>query len=512
MEDTIGQPMSVVQHLFYSDVPSNLQIYNNMIPVCRYHDYCNIKELFIDIKTKEPITLKIDYYYNDGSIKTIQSEINNNTIQVESAELKAILLDVSSSDLKKIDYGLVYVPACRKNTIKLAHVVCTYHREDAIDRKMESFREMDQDGYHMFIIDNGCTLKDISDEKISILQSPNYGGSSGFSRGMDVAVSQGFTHILLNDDDASLDPESVFRLISFLELLEEGVEDLCISGIMLDSHDVTKIYSTGGCLDEGGIQPCSGGLDVSEKRELIHLLDEQRIDFSDWTLFCIPTKIVQRKGLALPLFIWYDDVEYGLRLKTDITTLPGVSVWHPTRFDRFSTAHRYYETRNRLVTLCVSKLVSREHIEKVFESILIDVACYRYKCAEESLCGVEDFLLGPDHLFSLCQKGMRASYPLELDELDQLRDKMDFVSIPGCNFIIRKYTMNGLLLPSLGDVEASPFELDTAKFYRAKRILYQYNSEKGFVAERNLRKAILFTIKVLRMKRKVLKVLPELTE
>ncbi|MBR6085226.1 MAG: hypothetical protein IKP61_06430, partial [Spirochaetales bacterium] len=246
--------------------------------------------------------------------------------------------------------------------------------------------------------------------------------------------------------------------------------------------------------------------------ELLHLFDEHIIDFSDWTLFCIPTRTVQETGLALPMFIWYDDVEYGIRLKAHITTLPGVSVWHPTRFDRFSTAHRYYEVRNRLVTLSVSGLADREYIEKVFESIAVDAASYRYTCAEESLCGVEDFLLGPDHLFSLCQEGMRANQPLELDELDKLHKKLDFVSIPSCNFNLRKYTLNGLLLPSIGDVEASPFEMDTAKFYRAKRILYQYSSEKGFVAKRNLMKAVAITISILRMKRKVLKALPELTK
>ena len=501
----------VIQHLFNEKIYSaGLSEYLNAIPVCRYRDYCNVETMFIEIRTNSLKTIDALYYHNDKSIETITFDLSDNPIQVDTADLRAIVFDVSSEDLDKIDGGSVYVIPKHRTEIKLAHIVCTYHREEEVIRKMESFSSFENDNYHMIVVDNGRSLNYKPRDNVTIVPSPNYGGSSGFSRGMDIAVSNRFTHVLLNDDDAIISPESVFRLISFLELLNDDNREICISGVMFDSSDMTRVYSTGGYLKDNGIAPCSSGLDVAKREEMLQLFDEKNIKFSDWTLFCIPTVLVQKKGLPLPLFIWFDDVEFGYRLDAHIITVPGISVWHPSRFNRFSTSHRYYETRNRLVTLFVSKKVGRKRVDRIFESIAVDVASYRYKSAEESLRGVEDFLLGPDHLFSLCKEGMRESYPIELDNLESLREGMNFHEMPKRAFSVRKLTLNGLLLSSKGDVESSPFEMDTSKFYRAGKILYQYNTEKGFIVKRDLKKAIILSFRIIKMKRKVFRHFSEL--
>ena len=75
-------------------------------------------------------------------------------------------------------------------------------------------------------------------------------------------------------------------------------------------------------------------------------------DFNGWWLCLIPTEVLKKIGLSMPVFIKYDDVEFGLRAKeNNIPTicLPGVAVWHQAWHDKdiSRTWEEYFAQRNR---------------------------------------------------------------------------------------------------------------------------------------------------------------------
>ncbi len=58
--------------------------------------------------------------------------------------------------------------------------------------------------------------------------------------------------------------------------------------------------------------------------------------------------------MPIPLFIHYDDIEFGVRNKNQgIVFLNGVGVWHKGFELLFSGANMYYDTRNNLMQIAL---------------------------------------------------------------------------------------------------------------------------------------------------------------
>ena len=69
----------------------------------------------------------------------------------------------------------------------------------------------------------------------------------------------------------------------------------------------------------------------------------------------IPVSVIREIGLSLPIFIKWDDLEYGLRAQTigvDTVTLPGAGLWHISWGDKDDSRdwQAYFHERNRILT------------------------------------------------------------------------------------------------------------------------------------------------------------------
>jgi galactofuranosylgalactofuranosylrhamnosyl-N-acetylglucosaminyl-diphospho-decaprenol beta-1,5/1,6-galactofuranosyltransferase len=78
-------------------------------------------------------------------------------------------------------------------------------------------------------------------------------------------------------------------------------------------------------------------------------------DFNGWWMCLIPKRIIQEIGLSLPVFIKWDDAEYGLRAAAAgyrTVSFPGAALWHVSWVDKDDTLDwgAYFHARNRLVT------------------------------------------------------------------------------------------------------------------------------------------------------------------
>ena len=359
-----------------------------------------------------------------------------------------------------------------------------------VTQKIGEFETEPLADYHMYVIDNGRTILAKETDSISIIGSQNLGGSGGFTIGIIHALKDSCSHIILNDDDALVSKESVFRMMMFLRILKEEYSDISVSGIMLDVRNPKIVYESGAQVTDGSLVPINRGLDVLNFSQIHQLFKEEHIDFSNWTFLCISSKIIEKSGLPLPLFVREDDVEYGLRMNNDTITLPGLYVWHPKYTDTFSTTNYYYYARNRMIALSCSGKVTKSFLDRIFGEMAVEASAYRYACSDEMVKGMKDFIKGPDYVFSLCKNGMHKGEEPVLSDVDELREHIrETDCIPEAGFLHRKITLNGILRKSVGDIESTPADMDSSHYYRVGKVLYIVN-DKGFIAERKFTKAV----------------------
>lgn len=397
-------------------------------------------------------------------------------------------------------------------SVKVGHVVCTFMREEPVQKKIYEFKNDPVPNHHMYVIDNGNTLDSQHDSTVTIIGSPNYGGSGGFTNGVMHALEDGCTHVILNDDDAIVSRESVFRVVMFISMLQQPYVEITIAGTMLDIRNPSIVYESGAQIVDGALHPLKNGLYISDQNGMIELSKEEHIDYSNWTFICIPSSIIREKGLPLPMFVREDDVEYGLRIRNNTVSLPGLYVWHPTYVDTFNPVNYYYYTRNRMIALSCSGRITLNFVNRICNEMGVEAAAYRYVCCEEMIDGMKDYLKGPDYVFMLCKQGMRRGRKVEFQDINILRKGLKIIdAVPSAGFNHRRFTLNGISRSVLGDIEAVPTDMDTARYYRVRKVLYCLQ-DKGFIAERKRVKAISCAIRVTLLKYKVRRAAPSMAE
>ena len=126
----------------------------------------------------------------------------------------------------------------------------------------------------------------------------------------------------------------------------------------------------------------------------------------------IPRQVAEELGQPLPLFIKWDDAEYGLRAGEHgypTVTLPGAAIWHMAWSDKDDAIdwQAYFHLRNRLVVAAlhwdgdVTGLV-RSHLKATLKHL----ACLEYSTVAIQNRAIDDFLAGPEHIFSILESAL----------------------------------------------------------------------------------------------------------
>lgn len=311
--------------------------------------------------------------------------------------------------------------------VSIAAVICTYKRETYVDRNLRCFKEMInrkdlEAGTHLrlFVIDNGQTLGEHAGiqklamecgERVRIFKNPNAGGAGGFTRGMLEALKrkeqEGLTHVLLMDDDAVFEPDLFVRLYGFLSTLREEYGSITVGGNLM-REDFPYLQHAGGewfgnfkvhndhiLTDLRDFHTCV--------RDFMCCPDPKPQPYSGWWCCCFSLETVREDNLPIPLFLHYDDVEYGLRnRKNGIVFLNGIGAWHKGFELAFAGSTRYYDVRNTLITTALHQPEqSRFAVKKwVWRNIIGAILEFRYGEAHLAYQGLVDFCKGPKWLFS----------------------------------------------------------------------------------------------------------------
>lgn len=321
-------------------------------------------------------------------------EIRNSYYYLDlgSFDPREIELVLATTTFKKEDYILRNIALVKENIL---------HSDDAISGH-----------FHMHVIDNGRTLDDegLSDDGVSIHPNDNVGGAGGFARGMIEAMYQDpkATHVLLMDDDVEVSPESIKRTFNLLSVLKDEYVESFVSGAMINyeigedqQEDLGYMTREGFCSSVKGTLRISLLQDIVSNECMRPSADQEQV-YAAWWYCCIPVSIIEENGLPLPIFVRYDDVEYGLRCKPHFITMNGICIWHSPFYIRYSAAvERYQTVRNSFIIQATSGVAKNsDYLRALYRIVQLDLKRFNYGDATLALEGFEDFLKGPEFIAS----------------------------------------------------------------------------------------------------------------
>ena len=277
--------------------------------------------------------------------------------------------------------------------------------------------------------------------RLSIHNQPNLGGSGGYSRVMYEALKNtDCQQILFMDDDIRIEPDSILRVLAMNRFAKTP---MLIGGQMLNLQEPSHLHIMGEVVNQSNFMWTAAPhaeydhdfaeYPLSDKNERSALLHRRiDVDFNGWWTCMIPRQVAEELGQPLPLFIKWDDAEYGLRAGEHgypTVTLPGAAIWHMAWSDKDDAIdwQAYFHLRNRLVVAAlhwdgdITGLV-RSHLKATLKHL----ACLEYSTVAIQNRAIDDFLAGPEHIFSILESA--------LPEVHRLRKEFpDAVVLPAAS-------------------------------------------------------------------------------
>lgn len=265
--------------------------------------------------------------------------------------------------------------------------------------------------------------------KLRVIEQGNIGGSGGFARAQFEALkSDRSKYVLFLDDDIIAETESILRAVTFGDLARRPS---IVGGHMFSIFAKSELHSYGEIINRHRfwwMSPKSsedqwdfGARNLRSTRWLHRRVD---VDFNPWFFCLIPLEVVREIGLSLPLFIKWDDSEYGLRAQAagfPTISLPGAAVWHVPWTDKNDALdwQAYFHQRNRFVAAFIHSPF--EHggrlIRESLNHQIKHLFAMQYSTVELRHLALEDALAGPEGLHD--QLGSR------LGEVRELRKAYD---------------------------------------------------------------------------------------
>ena len=211
------------------------------------------------------------------------------------------------------------------------------------------------------------------------------------------------------DDDVKLDPECILRAVTFADLARRPT---IVGGHMFSLYDRSVLHAFAETVAPGkwwwGAAPNTKPRHDFGHRNLRNtpwLHRRADADYNGWWMCLIPTQVIAEIGLALPVFIKWDDAEYGVRAREHgypTVSMPGVAAWHVTWQDKTDALdwQAYYHHRNRIVAALLHSPYERggRLVAESAERQLQNLLSMQYSTAALRLLAIEDVLSGPAHL------------------------------------------------------------------------------------------------------------------
>jgi galactofuranosylgalactofuranosylrhamnosyl-N-acetylglucosaminyl-diphospho-decaprenol beta-1,5/1,6-galactofuranosyltransferase len=244
-------------------------------------------------------------------------------------------------------------------------------------------------------------------DQLRVIVQGNLGGSGGYARGQLESLRKGTaTYALLMDDDVVCEPEGIMRAVTFGDLAKRPT---IVGGHMFNIYSRARMHSFGEIVQRWRFwwQTRSDGhsdwdLGARNLRSTRWLHKRADVDFNGWFMCLIPRVVMEEIGLSLPVFIKWDDSEYGLRASAagfPTVTFPGAAVWHVPWTDKNDAVdwQSYFHQRNRFIAALLHSPYDRGGL-MIRESLnhqIKHMVSLQYSTAELRHRALEDVLAGP---------------------------------------------------------------------------------------------------------------------
>ena len=265
--------------------------------------------------------------------------------------------------------------------------------------------------------------------RLSIHNQPNLGGSGGYSRVMYEALKNtDCEQILFMDDDIRIEPDSVLRALAMNRFAKAPT---LVGGQMLNLQEPSHLHVMGEIVNRGNFMWTNAphaeyDLDfaedsLAETKDLHRRID---VDYNGWWMCMIPRQVAEELGQPLPLFIKWDDADYGLRAAEHgyrTVTLPGAAIWHMSWSDKDDAIdwQAYFHLRNRLVVAAMHWDGDvRGLLRSTLKATLKHLLCLEYSTVAIQNRAIDDFLAGPEHIFSILETALPEVHRIRRDYPD----------------------------------------------------------------------------------------------
>ncbi len=244
-------------------------------------------------------------------------------------------------------------------------------------------------------------------DRLVVNEQGNLGGSGGYARGQLESVRKGTaTYAMMMDDDVVCEPEGIIRAVTFGDLARRPT---IVGGHMFSIYSRSRLHSFGEIVQPWKfwwMTPLDGFSDwdlaarnIRSARWLHKRVD---VDFNGWFMCLIPRAVLDEIGLSLPIFIKWDDLEFGLRAKAagyPTVTFPGAAVWHIPWTDKNDAVdwQAYFHHRNRFIAALLHSPYPKggRMVRESLNHQIKHLVSLQYSAVELRHQALEDVLAGP---------------------------------------------------------------------------------------------------------------------
>ncbi|RVW06912.1 glycosyltransferase family 2 protein [Prescottella agglutinans] len=310
-------------------------------------------------------------------------------------------------------------------------------------------------------------------DKLTMHDQGNLGGSGGYSRIMYEALKNtDCEQILFMDDDIEIEPDSILRALAMSRFAKSPI---LVGGQMLNLQERSHLHTMGEVIKRENFMWSAAPnveydhdfakrpLSDRDRSQLLHRRID--VDFNGWWMCMIPRQVAEEIGQPLPLFIKWDDVEYGLRAKAagyPTVTMPGTAIWHMAWSDKDDAIdwQAYFHLRNRLVVAALhmpDKNGVASLIADTVKATVKHLLCLEYSTVAIQNLAIQDFLAGPEHVADLLPTALGTVHALRKEYPDAVvlpssttlplpsREDVGNVSLPTNKVAIATRLVKGLV-------------------------------------------------------------------
>ncbi|MEG3755097.1 hypothetical protein [Psychromonas arctica] len=376
--------------------------YFNTLPLAKIRKHTDINQLMLKVNGNGKFLISINTANKSGSVVNLFKTVlllSGEHILNFSDDCQNIfderLLSVSiqclsdKGSIEKMEWVTDISPA---NEVKLAIVITHYKREKAVELALDKITvELSKAGIDIIVVDNSQSLELPEYPSTFILKNENLGGSGGFTRGMLFAKDADYSHVILMDDDASCEVESIFRTRMLFQYSTQ--DKLAVSGALLDEEYSYSVWENGAKFN-GICKPLMHKLDLRNPRNVSIIANSSDvIDYGGWWYFGF--KLSEIKYFSFPFFVRGDDIMFSMVNDFELITYAGICSWGDSFSNKTSPITAYLDSRHHIVQLLTHLDLGKSRLNIILiKQMLICLLSYKYSSAKALLFAMEHILIG----------------------------------------------------------------------------------------------------------------------